>query len=134
MVDAAYDRLYGCRRPGVREKEVVGLVAKTLYDLGSEFVEGVNAISGERCATHPHVYSDRILRPGDPAFFDILHSYNGYRTCYYRTFAVGSASPAQQDAYTRCREYMDEAISLVRPGATKDDIVSVWPTAQEFGF
>jgi Xaa-Pro aminopeptidase len=134
MVDAAYDNLYRFLRPGVRENECVGVVAKTLYDLGSEFVEGVNAISGERCAPHPHVFSDRIVRPGDPAFFDILHSYNGYRTCYYRTFAVGSASSAQRDAYARCREYMDEAIRLVRPGATTADIVSVWPTAQEFGF
>jgi Xaa-Pro aminopeptidase len=134
MVDAAYDQLYEFLRPGVRENECVGLVSKALYDMGSEFVEGVNAISGERCAPHPHVYSDRIIRPGDPAFFDILHSYNGYRTCYYRTFAVGSASPAQRDAYTRCREYMDQAIALVRPGATTADIVSVWPTAQEFGF
>jgi Xaa-Pro aminopeptidase len=134
MVDAAYDKLYEFLRPGVRENETVGLVAKTLYDLGSEYVEGVNAISGERCSPHPHVYSDRIIRPGDPAFFDILHSYNGYRTCYYRTFAVGSASAAQNDAYTRAREYMDRAIALVKPGATTADIVSVWPTAQEFGF
>jgi Xaa-Pro aminopeptidase len=134
MVDAAYDELYGFLRPGVRENECVGLVAKVLYDLGSEHVEGVNAISGERCAPHPHVYSDRILRPGDPAFFDILHSYNGYRTCYYRCFAVGSASPAMRDAYRRCRDYMDEAIALVKPGATTADIVSVWPRAEEFGF
>jgi Xaa-Pro aminopeptidase len=134
MVDAAYDQLYGFLRPGVRENECVGLVAKVLYDLGSEHVEGVNAISGERCAPHPHVYSDRILRPGDPAFFDILHSYNGYRTCYYRCFAVGSASPAMRDAYRRCRDYMDEAIALVKPGATTADIVSVWPRAEEFGF
>ena len=134
MVDAAYDELYQFLRPGVRENEAVGLVAKTLYDLGSEYVEGVNAISGERCSPHPHVYSDRIIRPGDPAFFDILHSYNGYRTCYYRTFAVGSASRAQHDAYIRAREYMDRAIALVQPGATTADIVTVWPTAQEFGF
>jgi Xaa-Pro aminopeptidase len=134
LVDAAYDELYRFLRPGVRENECVGLVAKVLYDLGSEHVEGVNAISGERCSPHPHVYSDRILRPGDPAFFDILHSYNGYRTCYYRCFAVGSASPAMRDAYVRCRDYMDEAIALVKPGATTADIVSVWPTAQEFGF
>jgi Xaa-Pro aminopeptidase len=134
MVDAAYDRLYEFLRPGVRENEAVGLVAKTLYDLGSEYVEGVNAISGERCSPHPHVYSDRIIRPGDPAFFDILHSWNGYRTCYYRTFAVGSASSAQNDAYKRAREYMDRAIALVKPGATTADIVSVWPKAQEFGF
>jgi Xaa-Pro dipeptidase len=134
MVDAAYEELYGFLRPGVRENECVGLVSKVLYDLGSEFVEGVNAISGERCSPHPHVYSDRIIRPGDPAFFDILHSHLGYRTCYYRTFAVGSASPAHRDAYVRCREYMDESIALVKPGATTADIVSVWPRAEEFGF
>jgi Xaa-Pro aminopeptidase len=134
MVDTAYEDLYRFLRPGVRENECVGLVSKTLYDLGSEYVEGVNAISGERCSPHPHVYSDRLIRPGDPAFFDILHSYMGYRTCYYRTFAVGSASTAQQDAYKRCREYIDRAIALVKPGATTADIVSVWPTAQEFGF
>ncbi len=134
MVDAAYDRLYEFLRPGVRENEAVGLVSKVLYDLGSEYVEGVNAISGERCSPHPHVYSDRIIRPGDPAFFDILHSFNGYRTCYYRTFAVGSASSAQNDAYKRAREYMDRAIALVKPGATTADVVSVWPRAEEFGF
>jgi Xaa-Pro aminopeptidase len=134
MVDAAYEELYSFLRPGVRENECVGLVSKVLYDLGSEYVEGVNAISGERCAPHPHVYSDRIIRPGDPAFFDILHSHMGYRTCYYRCFAVGSASAAQRDAYVRCREYMDQAIALVKPGATTADIVSVWPRAQEFGF
>jgi Xaa-Pro aminopeptidase len=134
MVDAAYEKLYEFLRPGVKENEAVGLVSKVLYDLGSEYVEGVNAISGERCSPHPHVYSDRLIRPGDPAFFDILHSYQGYRTCYYRTFAVGSASSAQHDAYKRAREYMDRAIALVRPGATTADIVAVWPKAEEFGF
>ncbi len=134
MVDAAYEELYTFLRPGVRENECVGLVSKVLYDLGSEYVEGVNAISGERCSPHPHVYSDRLVRPGDPAFFDILHSHLGYRTCYYRTFAVGSASMAQRDAYTRCREYMDHAIALVKPGTTTADIVSIWPRAEEFGF
>jgi hypothetical protein len=134
MVDAAYEELYGFLRPGVRENECVGLVSKVLYDLGSEYVEGVNAISGERCSPYPHVFSDRLIRPGDPAFFDILHSHLGYRTCYYRTFAVGSALPAQRDTYVRCRAYMDAAVALVRPGATTADIVQVWLRAEEFGF
>jgi Xaa-Pro aminopeptidase len=134
MVDAAYDELYEFLRPGVRENECVGLVAKSLYDQGSEYVEGVNAISGERCAPHPHVYSDRTVRPGDPAFFDILHSFNGYRTCYYRTFAVGSASRAQVDAYARAREAIDLAIAAVKPGVTTADIVALWPKATDFGF
>src|ERR671924_472848 len=129
MVDAAYEELYRAMRPGMRENECVGLVNKVLYDMGSEFVEGVNAISGERCNPHPHVYTDRALRPGDPAYFDILHSFNGYRTC-----AVASASPALVDAYRRCRYYLDAAIARIRPGVTTAEVVEVWPEAHEFGF
>jgi Xaa-Pro aminopeptidase len=134
MADAAYEELYRAMRPGIKESECVGLVSKVLYDLGSEHVEGVNAISGERCSPHPHVFSDRVLRPGDPAYFDILHAHMGYRTCYYRTFVVGSGSRAQVDAYQRCRYYLDAAIDLIRPGAFTSEVVEVWPRAQEFGF
>jgi Xaa-Pro aminopeptidase len=134
MVDAAYDELYRQMKPGIRENECVALVNKVLYDMGSEHVEGVNAISGERCSPHPHVYTDRALRPGDPAYIDILHSHMGYRTCYYRTFAVGSASQALVDAYKRCRELLDRAIAMVRPGVTTEEVAGIWPRAEEFGF
>ncbi|HSS94818.1 MAG TPA: Xaa-Pro peptidase family protein [Candidatus Dormibacteraeota bacterium] len=134
MVDAAYDELYRAMKPGFRENDCVAVVANSLYKQGSEFVEGVNAISGERCSPHPHNFSDRALRPGDPAYFDVLHSFNGYRTCYYRTFAVGSASRAMVDAYKRCRDYLDQAIALVRPGATTAEVTKVFPKAKEFGF
>ena len=106
---------------------------KVLFELGSEHVEAINAISGDRCNPHPHTFSDRLLRPGDQAFFDIIHSFMGYRTCYYRTFNVSYATPAQIDAYTRCREWLDNAIERVRPGVTTDRIAEVWPTAQEIG-
>jgi Xaa-Pro aminopeptidase len=102
--------------------------------MGSEYVEGVNAISGERCSPHPHVFSDRALRPGDPIYFDILHSYMGYRTCYYRTFTIGYGSHALNDAYRRCRDYLDASIALIKPGRTTAEVASVWPKAQEFGF
>src|SRR5207248_1768913 len=125
------DELYRAMKPGMRENECVGLVSKVLYDLGSEHVEGVNAISGERCSPHPHVYTDRALRPGDPAYFDILHSYMGYRTCYYRTFVIGSASQAQVDAYKYCRDILDKAINSIKPGVTTADIVKLWPKAEE---
>jgi len=134
MVDAAYDDLYRAMRPGIRENDCVALVNKKLFELGSEHVEGVNAISGERCSPHPHVFTDRMLRPGDPAYFDILHAYNGYRTCYYRTFAVGSASRALIDAYARCRDILDQAISAIRPGVTTAEVVEIFPRAEEFGF
>src|SRR5207245_11119975 len=84
MVDAAYDELYRAMKPGMRENEAVGLVSKVLYDLGSEYVEAVNAISGERCNPHPNVFSARVLRPADPVYYAILHSSMGHRPCNYR--------------------------------------------------
>jgi Xaa-Pro aminopeptidase len=134
MVDSAYDELFRAMRPGIRENDCVALVNKVLFELGSEHVEGVNAISGERCSPHPHVFTDRMLRPGDPAYFDILHAYNGYRTCYYRTFAVGSASRALIDAYKRCRDILDQAIAAIRPGVSTAEVVELFPRAEEFGF
>src|ERR1700722_11746485 len=134
MVDAAYHELYMAMKPGMSENQAVGLVSKVLYDLGSEYVEAVNAISGERCNPHPHIFSDRVFRPGDPAYYDILHSYMGYRTCYYRTFTIGYASHPMVGAYKPCREYLDASIELVRPGRTTAEIAAVWPKAEQFGF
>jgi Xaa-Pro dipeptidase len=134
LVDGVYQMISEVLKPGIRESEVVALATKMLYDLGSDDVEGINAISGERCSPHPHVFSDRLIRPGDQAYFDIIQAYMGYRTCYYRTFAVGRATENQKDAYKRAREYMDVAIDAVRPGVTTDTIAELWPKAEEFGF
>jgi Xaa-Pro aminopeptidase len=134
MVDGVYTDIVAALKPGVRENEIVALASKRLYDMGSEQVEAINAVSGERCNPHPHNFSDRIIRPGDQAFFDIIQSYNGYRTCYYRTFSVGSATTSQRDAYTKAREWMDVAIQAVKPGVGTDDIARLWPAATDFGF
>lgn len=134
MVDGAYEEIAAHLKPGVRENEMVALANKFLYDNGSDDVEAINAVSGERCAPHPHNFTDRMYRPGDQAFFDVIQSYMGYRTCYYRTLNVGLSTPAQEDAYKQAREWIDAAINMVRPGMTTDKIAALWPKAQEFGF
>ncbi|MEI8150205.1 MAG: Xaa-Pro peptidase family protein [Hyphomicrobiales bacterium] len=134
MVDGAYHLINEQLRPGVRENDIVAEVNKFLYTHGSDDVEAVNAISGERCNPHPHNFTDRMIRPGDQAFFDILQSFMGYRTCYYRTFNVGRATPAQHDAYKKAREWLDNAIARIKPGASTAHICDVFPKAGEFGF
>jgi len=134
MVDGAYDHLAEKLRPGTRENEMVALVNKFLYDNGSDDVEAINAVSGERCCPHPHNFTDRMYRPGDQAFFDIIQAFMGYRTCYYRTLNIGSSTSSQEDAYKQAREWIDSAIELVRPGMTTDKIAAVWPKATDFGF
>jgi Xaa-Pro dipeptidase len=134
MVDGVYQDITEALKPGIRENEIVALANKRLYEMGSDDVEAINAVSGERCNPHPHNFSDRLIRPGDQAYFDIIQSFNGYRTCYYRTFAVGRATQSQRDAYARAREWIDAAIELARPGTSTDEIARVWPRAEEFGF
>ena len=134
MVDGVYQQIAEALKPGVRENDMVALANHYLYTHGSDDVEAINAVSGERCNPHPHNFTDRMIRPGDTCFFDIIQSYNGYRTCYYRTLNVGSATPSQRDAYTRAREWIDAAIALVKPGQTTDVIARAWPEAAEFGF
>ena len=134
MVDGVYQDIVEMLKPGVRENEIVAHANKRLYEMGSDQVEAVNAISGERCNPHPHNFTDRLIRPGDQAFFDIIHSFNGYRTCYYRTFAVGSSTPAQRDAYTKAREWMDRGLAGIKAGVGTDEVAALLPKAEEFGF
>jgi len=134
MGDGVYQDIFEALKPGVRENEIVALANKRLYEMGSDCVEAINAISGERCSPHPHNFTDRMLRPGDQAYFDIIQSFVGYRTCYYRTFSVGRATAAQHSAYKKAREWMDSAIELIKPGVSTERIAKCFPKAQEIGF
>jgi len=134
MVDGVYEDIAEALRPGIKESEIVALATSRLYEMGSDCVEAINSISGERCSPHPHNFTDRLIRPGDQAFFDVIQSFMGYRTCYYRTFSVGMATPAQKDAYRKAREWMDRAIDLLKPGVTSDRIARAFPRAEEIGF
>jgi Xaa-Pro dipeptidase len=134
MVDGVYQDIAEALKPGVRESDIVALATSRLYQMGSDCVEAINSISGERCSPHPHNFTDRLIRPGDQAFFDIIQSFMGYRTCYYRTFNVGLATSAQRTAYRKAREWMDKAIDLLKPGMSSDRIAAALPTAQDIGF
>jgi Xaa-Pro dipeptidase len=134
MVDGVYQDITAALMPGVKESQIVALATKRLYEMGSDCVEAINAIAGERCSPHPHNFTDRLVRPGDQAYFDIIHSFMGYRTCYYRTFSVGKATSAQIDAYKRARQWMDGAISMLKPGVSTDKVAKMFPKSTEIGF
>ena len=68
MVDGAYDLINERLRPGVRENDIVADVNHFLYTHGSDDVEAINAISGERCKSasaqlhRPHRSAPAIRR------------------------------------------------------------------------
>lgn len=134
MVDAAYYDVAKALRPGTLENEIVGLVNHKLFNWGSERVEFVNSISGARGAPHSHTFSNRMIRPGELIYFDIGNVYNGYLTCYYRTFSCGVPNAFQRKAYEKASKWIKDSISVIRPGATTADMAKMWPSATELGF
>ena len=134
MVDGTYVDIAKAIRPGTRENELVAIANDKLYRLGSERVECVNSVSGPRGRPHCHTFSDRIIQPGDMVFLDIMHSYNGYRTCYYRTFVCGEPNKHQVEAYEKASKWISASIDKIKPGVTPDEVASVWPDANEFGY
>ncbi len=134
MVDGVYQDIAEALKPGVKESEIVALATARLYEMGSDCVEAINSISGERCSPHPHNFTDRLIRPGDQAFFDIIQSFMGYRTCYYRTFNVGRATPL---AARRLPQGARVDGRRDRPAEARRDVGQdrrSLPTAKDIGF
>lgn len=134
MVDAVYEDIVRAIRPGTRENDLVALANQKLFLLGAERVECVNSVAGARGKPHPHTFSDRIIQPRDMVYLDIMHAFNGYRTCYYRTFICGKPNKYQLEAYEKVSKWVSAAIDVIKPGVTTADVAAVWPKAEEFGY
>ena len=135
MVDAAYEELYGYLRPGVRENECVGAGGEGPLRPGQRVRRrGQRDLRRALLTPHPHVYSDRLIRPGRPGVLRHPAQLPGLPHLLLPhvrgRLGVGARSGT---CIRRHREYMDQAIALARPGTTTADVVSP-PTAAEFGF
>jgi Xaa-Pro aminopeptidase len=132
--DAAHWETMKFLRPGLTENQVTAHIMKFLYDIpGIEDVEDVIVSSGPNTWPNWRNFSDRIIKPGDIVFMDLAAlTWNGYKSCYYRTYCVGAEpSEKQKEIYATAKDWLYAAINEVKPGATTRDIASVWPSAKE---
>ncbi|MED5536127.1 MAG: Xaa-Pro peptidase family protein [Pseudomonadota bacterium] len=132
--DAAHWETMNFLKPGLTENQVTAHIMKFLYDIpGIEDVEDVIVSSGPNTWPNWRNFSDRIIKPGDIVFMDLAAlTWNGYKSCYYRTYCVGAEpSEKQQEIYATALDWLYKAINEVKPGATTRDIASVWPSAKE---
>lgn len=105
------------------------------FELGAEAVYGGLVCSGPHTWPNANLITDRIIRYGDIVYIDIYDLvYHGYRTCYYRTFCCGKPTQKQREAWARVRDWLWDAIKIIRAGITTKDIVEKWPRAEEFGY
>ena len=121
-------------KPGLTENQVTAFGMKYLYDIpGMEDVEDIIVSSGPNAWPNWRNFSDRIIRPGEIVIIDLAAlTWNGFKSCYYRTYCAGGKPTAEQnDYYAMALGWLNDSIAEVRPGASTRDIASKWPDATE---
>lgn len=117
--------------PGVRDNDVWAEAVRRIIALGGEHAGGKLSSGPDTWPKSQADSSDRIIRPGDVVYADFYNiGYNGYRSCYYRTFSCGKASPSTKDAYKRAVETLYAVLEAMRPGATTADAAQHFPDAE----
>ena len=130
--DSMFQALRDTARPGVSEHEILGEVFKACYSNGGEVHSGVFCTSGPYTWPNLRHFTGRRLNPRDVIYMDVYNtSWNGYKTCYYRTFNVGEPSQATKDAYARAYEWLYDSISVIKPGVTTKEVAEKWPAGPD---
>ncbi len=131
--DAAFYAIKNAIRPGVRECELVGIGMERLYALGSDETQEFVCSSGPR--TNPlHIdYTDRMIGAGDVVIVDINgNSFQGYKSCYYRTFVCGKATQEMHDRFEECRAMMYEGMKYIKAGVPCSDMYKGFPKSPQY--
>ncbi|MBV8151670.1 MAG: aminopeptidase P family protein, partial [Candidatus Eremiobacteraeota bacterium] len=78
-------------------------------------------------------FSDRIILPGELVIIDLAAlTWNGFKSCYYRTYCVGGKpTDEHKRTYDLALKWLYDSIAAVKPGATSRDVASKWPSAKE---
>jgi Xaa-Pro aminopeptidase len=121
-------------KPGLTENQVTAFGMKYLYDIpGMEDVEDVIVSSGPNAWPNWRNFSDRIIRPGELVIVDLAAlTWNGFKSCYYRTFCVGGKpTDEHRRYYDTALKWLYDSIDAVRAGTTTREIASRWPSAME---
>lgn len=129
ICEAAFYEVSKAIRPGARECDLVGLAHYAVYRHGGRVYSGIFAASGPHSWPNPREFSDRMIAPGDMVYMDTYNvDYNGYKTCFYRTFSCGQPSEKMKDIYQENLDWLYDAITVIKPGCTTKDIAEQWPS------
>ncbi|MFH0896728.1 MAG: Xaa-Pro peptidase family protein [Candidatus Bathyarchaeota archaeon] len=127
IVESAFWEVAKALKPGLTEWQMCGVAAKACYDQGAEELEGPSfmARSGPQYGHYQTgTGTDRVIRPGELFVMDINGvSFQGYRTCFYRTFCVGDKpTEAQKEIYQAALDSQLAMENAIKPGLTNRQV------------
>ena len=134
ICDACHTAISHFLVAGMQEHRITAFAMEFLYNIpGIEDVEDIIVSSGPNSWPNWRHFSDRIIQPGDLVIIDMAAvTWNGYKSCMYRTYCVGKKpTDEQRRYYDIAYEWLYKAIDKVQPGATTRDIAEVWPSAKD---
>ena len=135
IVESIFAKFEEAITPGATEVQLRAIGTYTAYMAGADWASAPDINSGPHTWPMAVQCSDRAIRPGDLIAAALCNiSYNGYRSCYYRTFSCGRPTQAQKDSYARTIDLLYDAIKAIKVGATTKDLAEKWPKAGEFGW
>ena len=119
--------------PGVRECELLAVLAKSLISRGGEYLFTGLVSSGENTNPWGSEAGDRAVTAGDLVGVDTDGvGYEGYVIDVSRTFLCdGTPTPEQCDAYTVSHQQVTAMAELVRPGMTFGEFARSAPPLPE---
>jgi Xaa-Pro aminopeptidase len=130
--EAAFSDIKRAIRPGITECEIVGVGQKRLYEKGADMAWEFVCSSGNRTNPLSIDYTDRSVRPGDLVIVDINgNCFNGYMTCYYRTFCCGKPNAEQEEIFAVCTTFLADTIKNMKAGVKVADVWHNIPTGAE---
>nr|WP_246754485.1 Xaa-Pro peptidase family protein [Bradyrhizobium diazoefficiens] len=101
--------------PGVKERELAGVVNRALMNAGGATGGGI-ITSGERTKLIHGGSSNRALETGDPVYFELSGVHKNYWARLMRTAVVGRPNSEQRRIAETIIGIQDEAIALMRSG------------------
>ena len=134
ICDACHTAISHFLVAGMQEHQITAFAMEFLYNIpGIEDVEDIIVSSGPNSWPNWRHFSDRIIQPGDLVIIDMAAvTWNGYKSCMYRTYCVGKKpTDEQRRYYDLAYRWLYDAIDKVQPGATTKDIAEVWPSAKD---
>ena len=116
--------------PGVRELDLLAVLADSMLRGGGEYLATATVCSGPNTNPWRAEATARALEPRDLVFVDTdTVGIEGIFFCVSRTFPVGDLEPtrAQRDTYRAAYGWLEEMKALVRPGVTCGQLARMAP-------
>ena len=136
--DLAIEALEQEARPGISEHELAAIVEGAYLGLGGKnhiHYMGTTPMRNPHLCVPSQYQSNRVLQEGDVLITEISAHYHGYAGQILRPFAIGTPpTPEYQHMYDVAVEAFNRIATVIRPGATSDEVFAVSDSIHQAGF